>query len=191
MLLHPGEEGELEPAQGRSTRSPSSLVVASARNHCVTVNGSTTGSSSGTPPSDAKNGGGRASFPPPVQPATTLTLAKSLPLPVSNPNQLTRSQLLFQQAAGIDPRALRISSGEDGAFFLFMDMRLECQWVSYDMTPAKWVKATEEFNERLAELGKGKRPSSEQKHPRGWQRSRARLQTGSIAMTSGVRPFSV
>jgi hypothetical protein len=139
----------------------------------VAANGSVTGSSQSrdTPPSEVFVR--RAT-------ASALSLAQSLPLPASNPNRLTQSQLLFQQAAGVDPRALRISSGEDGAFFLFMEMRLECQWVSYDMAPAKWIKATEEFNRRLAKLGKGKRLSPGQKHPRALMEKLAEIE-GKVA----------
>ncbi|KAI0287553.1 hypothetical protein BC826DRAFT_916945 [Russula brevipes] len=93
-------------------------------------------------------------------------LSQSLPLPEPNPKQLTRSQLLFQSAAGVDPRALRIGPGEDVAFFLFMEMRLENQWVSYDMTPARWVAATGEFNRRLGEDGRERGLSLVLKHPR-------------------------
>jgi hypothetical protein len=111
---------------------------------------------------------------------SVLTLAQSLPLPISNPHRLTRSELLFKQATGIDPRALRISSSEDGAFFLFMEMRLEHQWVSYDMTPVKWIKATKEFNERLAAGGEGRRPSPGQKHPRALMEKLAEIE-GKVA----------
>jgi hypothetical protein len=52
------------------------------------------------------------------------------------------------------------------AFFLFMEMRLENQWVSYDMTPARWARATGEFNRRLAEDGRQRGVSSVLKHPR-------------------------
>jgi hypothetical protein len=37
----------------------------------------------------------------------------------------------------------------DDEFFLFMDMRAEHQWASFNMTSRKWVAATSAYNERL------------------------------------------
>ena len=61
-----------------------------------------------------------------------------------------------------------------------MEMRLEHQWVSYDMTPVKWIKATKEFNERLAAGGEGRRPSPGQKHPRALMEKLAEIE-GKVA----------
>ncbi|KAI6009043.1 hypothetical protein EDC04DRAFT_872575 [Pisolithus marmoratus] len=59
----------------------------------------------------------------------------------------TRSQQLFSIATGIPPESLVIS-GED-QFYLFMEMRAEFGWLSYQMTSRKWVDATNEYNRRL------------------------------------------
>jgi hypothetical protein len=37
----------------------------------------------------------------------------------------------------------------DDEFFLFMDMRAERQWTSFNMTSRKWVGATTSYNIRL------------------------------------------
>jgi hypothetical protein len=60
---------------------------------------------------------------------------------------LTRTQLLFSERTTIHPDALHIRNGNE--FFLFMDMRIEFQWTSFGMTAAKWVPATETYNNRL------------------------------------------
>jgi hypothetical protein len=45
-----------------------------------------------------------------------------------------------------------LSVGRGAEFFLFMNMRDEFQWVSYNMTSQKWVSAAKEYNKRLADL---------------------------------------
>jgi len=84
---------------------------------------------------------------------TTTTMADRLPLPsFAIDKKLTRSELLFSIATQIDARSLLIQG--DTEFFLFMDMRAELQWASFNMTSRKWVIATEAYNIRLAELYK-------------------------------------
>jgi hypothetical protein len=59
----------------------------------------------------------------------------------------TRSQRLFSISTGIDPRSLTFQSSDE--FYMFMDMRAEFKWLSYQMTSKRWVLATEEYNCRL------------------------------------------
>ncbi|KAH0839708.1 hypothetical protein J3R83DRAFT_632 [Lanmaoa asiatica] len=91
-------------------------------------------------------------------PAPTIPLTPSQPLLPSSLTQdmhgdqgrtshKTRSQHLFAAATGINPESLVIKG--DDEFFLFMEMRAEFNWVSYEMTSRKWVEATEEYNCRL------------------------------------------
>lgn len=51
-------------------------------------------------------------------------------------------------------------------FFLFMDMRVEFQWVSFSMTSRRWIVATEEYNARLEVLNKKQGLSTVKKNPR-------------------------
>ncbi|OBZ69714.1 hypothetical protein A0H81_10073 [Grifola frondosa] len=85
------------------------------------------------------------------------------PLPVSV-SGLTRSQQLFSISTGIDVRATSIGGGDE--YFLFMDLRLKNRWVSFLMTPRKWVAAADEFNMELAKLDKSKGCSTTGKTPR-------------------------
>jgi hypothetical protein len=75
-------------------------------------------------------------------------LARRLERPDSR--ALTRSQRLFSIATNIDVRSIAIK--EDHEFFLFMEMRQECQWSSFSLTSKKWVAATHEYNTRLEAL---------------------------------------
>jgi len=59
----------------------------------------------------------------------------------------TRSQRLFLAATHIHPDSLTIKG--DREFFLFMQMRAEFHWISYEMTSRRWVDATAEYNRRL------------------------------------------
>ncbi|KAJ7488547.1 hypothetical protein B0H11DRAFT_1720499, partial [Mycena galericulata] len=54
-----------------------------------------------------------------------------------------------------DPRSLQIHRGKE--FFLFMDMRREFQWKSYDMNSRKWVEVAKDYNNRLRRLPGGDR----------------------------------
>lgn len=89
-----------------------------------------------------------------------------LRLPVNAPvdPSLTRSQLLFSIATGVDPRSLSIK--ESIEFFLFMELREELQWTSFGMTSHKWVPAVKTYNERLAQQGKEAKVAVTMKSPR-------------------------
>ncbi|KAG1766656.1 hypothetical protein EDD22DRAFT_773799, partial [Suillus occidentalis] len=67
--------------------------------------------------------------------------------PILRPPGMTRSQHFF--ATRIDARAMQISG--DIEFHLFMDMRAECTWISFKMTPRQWAVAMESYNCRLKE----------------------------------------
>lgn len=60
---------------------------------------------------------------------------------------LTPSQRIFSIATCLDPLSLSISSGDE--YFLFMNLRAEHKWASYDMTPPKWVEAATIYNTEL------------------------------------------
>ncbi|CAL1700308.1 unnamed protein product [Somion occarium] len=72
-----------------------------------------------------------------------------LPLP-DDMSGLTRSQRLFSIATNIHIDSLTIKDANE--FFLFMEMRRESKWASFNMTPKCWVLATEEYNTRLAQI---------------------------------------
>jgi hypothetical protein len=55
---------------------------------------------------------------------------------------------------------------EDVEFYLFMDMRAEYQWTSFNMTPRKWVIAKTEYNKQLEELSAKNSHLMIKKHPR-------------------------
>ncbi|KAK7027758.1 hypothetical protein R3P38DRAFT_3190841 [Favolaschia claudopus] len=88
-------------------------------------------------------------------------LNKPLPLPDGTVNKLTPSQLLFQTGTGINPRTLQIAYGAE--FYAFMDLRLQRQWKTFEMTPKRWAADTELYNDKLRLLPGG---STSYKHPR-------------------------
>ncbi|KAL6303302.1 hypothetical protein BKA93DRAFT_818125 [Sparassis latifolia] len=77
---------------------------------------------------------------------------------------LTRSQQIFSITTSINANSLRILT--DTEFYLFMDMRVEGKWRSFNMTPRKWVIAAEAYNTRLEALNHGKGLSTIRKTPR-------------------------
>ncbi|KAJ7607603.1 hypothetical protein DFH06DRAFT_1486459 [Mycena polygramma] len=100
---------------------------------------------------------------PPLLPAAAVLASASLeeltaPLPKLNtPDgfpKLTRSQQLFNASTGTDPRSLQIHQGAE--VYLFMEMRREFGWKSYEMTSRTWVQSTAEYNTRLRKLPGGK-----------------------------------
>lgn len=102
-----------------------------------------------------------------VQPpeSTDLLLAKlSTPLSLPDGDRLTRSERLFSIATHTDVRSMALKG--DDEFFLFMDMRAEKQWASFNMTSRKWVAATQEFNARLEALNIKKNNPTVRKNPR-------------------------
>jgi hypothetical protein len=64
---------------------------------------------------------------------------------------------------GINVHAL--SNETSNKFFLFMDMRTELGWVSYNMTSRRWVLATANYNSRLEALNSAKNIVTIPKHP--------------------------
>jgi hypothetical protein len=88
-------------------------------------------------------------------------LASPLQLPDS---QLTRSQRLFSIATQTDVRSLAIK--DDAEFYLFMDMRAEKKWVSFNMTSHRWLTASQEYNARLQAQNDAKNCSTIKKNPR-------------------------
>jgi predicted acyltransferase (DUF342 family) len=75
-------------------------------------------------------------------------LTQPLPLP-ANPGgpKYTRSERFFLLATNVNIHALSIGKGEE--FFMFMDLRAENKWVTYNMTTAHYLHATSDFNSRL------------------------------------------
>lgn len=105
-----------------------------------------------------------------ANPSTTIlddNVETLLTMPVSPPPAQTRSQALFSALTKIDSRSLKISNASDNIEFgLFMDLRTEQKWASYQMNPTKWVQATCLFNERLAEKNGKHGFKTINKHPR-------------------------
>ncbi|KAJ6491109.1 hypothetical protein C8R45DRAFT_826035, partial [Mycena sanguinolenta] len=73
--------------------------------------------------------------------------ARVQPPPHPAPSKLTPSQQFFAILTHTDPRAFKNNQGAE--FFLFMDLRAELQWKSYEMTPKKWADSTITYNTRL------------------------------------------
>ncbi|KAG1823695.1 uncharacterized protein BJ212DRAFT_1261784, partial [Suillus subaureus] len=59
------------------------------------------------------------------------------------------SQHFFTIATSIDAHTMEISSSVE--FHLFMDMRAEFTWISFQMMPKQWAVATESCNNCLEE----------------------------------------
>jgi hypothetical protein len=104
-----------------------------------------------------------SSFDSGVQPHQAL-IHLSTPLKLTDSSKLTRSQCLFAVATRTDPRSMAIK--EDYEFFLFMDMRAEFQWASFNMTSRKWVMATQAYNTRLEAINSSKNRATIKKNPR-------------------------
>ncbi|KAJ6460701.1 hypothetical protein C8R47DRAFT_1226202 [Mycena vitilis] len=107
--------------------------------------------------------------PAPLTSSTNLSLSElnaPLPQPIDGTvsGKLTPSQRLFATATGVDPRALKIGKGSE--FFLFMNMRKEFQWKSFEMTPKRWVEATMAYNSRRQAAGGNTGIPVIKKHPR-------------------------
>jgi hypothetical protein len=62
---------------------------------------------------------------------------------------LTRTQLVFARHTGIDPRSLTLDSRE---YFLFMELRAEYKWQSWNID---WRKVTTHFNDANKEKHPG------------------------------------
>lgn len=77
---------------------------------------------------------------------------------------LSRSERLFSIATKIDIRSLSISEKDE--FHLFMEMRKERQWTSWNMTSNRWVKETIEYNQRLTDVNKKADKPTIEKNPR-------------------------
>ncbi|KAI5997494.1 hypothetical protein EDD15DRAFT_2573122 [Pisolithus albus] len=104
--------------------------------------------------------------PPPPPPPTNLSTRR-----VQCIAGKTRSQQIFSIATGIPPESLTVN-GED-EFYLFMEMRAEFGWLSYQMTSRKWVDATNEYNRRLVlKLG----PAATKKNPQALLRLLSRIE---------------
>ena len=112
------------------------------------------------------------------------------PLSVLTMTGLTCSQSLFSILTSINVHALSIETSNE--FFLFMDMRVELGWVSYNMTSHRWVLATVNYNSRLEALNLAKNIATIPKHPcaliehLGAIETKIALCQGVVDCTSGV-----
>ncbi|KAL6307929.1 hypothetical protein BKA93DRAFT_726473, partial [Sparassis latifolia] len=77
-------------------------------------------------------------------------------LPFVNITGLTASQRLFSVSTGVPIQSLSINSNDE--FHLFMKLRAEKKWVSFSMTPRKWVLAASEYNRGQLQLMVRKTP---------------------------------
>lgn len=73
--------------------------------------------------------------------------ALDLKLPSIRIAGLTPSQRVFSIATGLNLLSLAITSGDE--YFLFMNLRAEHLWASYNMTSAEWAEATDIYNSEL------------------------------------------
>ncbi len=87
-------------------------------------------------------------------------------LPPITISGLTRSQRITSVLSGIDPRSLTFSGSESDAFFLFMRLRAEHKWASYNMSPSKWVEAASIYNTEVDRLNTQKHKNLVRKTPR-------------------------
>ena len=90
-------------------------------------------------------------------------LFSSLPTPKDG-KRLTRSQRLFSAMTKIPYQSLTINS--DDEFFLFMDMRADAGWATFNMSSRKYAEATEEFNSRMGQKARAKGMEFVAKNPR-------------------------
>ena len=82
---------------------------------------------------------------------------------ITLPN-LTRSQRLFSAGTDIRADTLKITTTDE--FMLFMRLRKEWGWVSYNMSAKKWAEATALYNNELTCCLLEKRMKAIAKHPR-------------------------
>ncbi|KAJ7937612.1 hypothetical protein B0H13DRAFT_1588397 [Mycena leptocephala] len=134
---------------------------------------------------------------PPTIPATKSLEDLTAPLPKPKISdglpKLSRSQQFFSAQTGTDPRSLKLHRGHE--FYLFMDMRREFNWKSYDMSSKKWAEATKEYNVRLRRLPGGSQFI--QKNPRALLEKlveiephiAARLSAGDFTSAAGTTKF--
>lgn len=135
----------------------------------TTLDSTFTGSSGRVPASQAAETSSKTHETQPqsqLRPSTPLqNLRRPLKLPLAlQAKGLTRSEILFSVKTSIDARALKILG--DDEFYLFMDMRAECQWTSFGMTAIKWASATQLYNTRLEALAREKHFNAIKKSPR-------------------------
>ncbi|KAI0720548.1 hypothetical protein C8T65DRAFT_567509, partial [Cerioporus squamosus] len=67
-------------------------------------------------------------------------------LPIIRITGLTKSQQIFSQSTGLDPRSIVFTRTESEAFFLFMELRKEHQWATYKMSSRDYVTAATIYN---------------------------------------------
>lgn len=72
--------------------------------------------------------------------------------------------MIFSIATRSDAQSMVIQG--DTQFYLFMDMREEKQWASFNMNGPKWVSATHEYNTRLEAQCQASGSLMIKKHPR-------------------------
>ena len=94
--------------------------------------------------------------------ATPDPTAVPICLPVPTISGTTRSQILVSLITGLDPRSLKFPNNDD-EFYLFMELRAEYKWVTYNMSALNWVEAASIFN---ATLEKKKGAGTIRKTPR-------------------------
>ncbi|KAH9001850.1 hypothetical protein EDB86DRAFT_2801333, partial [Lactarius hatsudake] len=77
---------------------------------------------------------------------------------------LTRSQRLFTISTGIHVDLLTIGHGDE--FCVFMRLRAQHKWASFQMTPPKWAEATKHFNAELESVNCSHNRGTTLKNPR-------------------------
>ncbi|KAI1782538.1 hypothetical protein LXA43DRAFT_905505 [Ganoderma leucocontextum] len=80
---------------------------------------------------------------------------------------LTPSQRMFSVASGgIDPRSLSLASIDYDEFSLFLRLRAEGKWATYNMSPYNWVCAASVYNKELEKLNQSTQKMRPLKTPR-------------------------
>ncbi|OJT04576.1 hypothetical protein TRAPUB_4846 [Trametes pubescens] len=94
---------------------------------------------------------------------------------------LTRSQRVMSVLGGIDTRSLAFARNESDVFFLFMRLRAEHKWASYNMSPSKWVAAASIYNTEVDRLNVQKSKTMVRKTPRALMEKLGEVETRILA----------
>ncbi|KAI1781854.1 hypothetical protein LXA43DRAFT_907485 [Ganoderma leucocontextum] len=75
------------------------------------------------------------------------TVPICLPIPLISGT--TRSQILISIVTGLDSRSLKFPKNDSDEFYLFMELRAQYKWVTYNMSALGWVEAASIYNTAL------------------------------------------
>ena len=102
---------------------------------------------------------------------------------------LTPTEWIFRRGTSIELRALTIKTKEE--FFLFMDMRAVCQWLSTNMSEATWISATSDFNKQMKAAAPSsnisRQPQAVDKHPSALMAKLSTIETAILKRLSNAQ----